>query len=127
MSVKFDKLKDRWYKKLKKSGFRDIEYKDGTRERGGPYLKNKTQTQIEAIEAYYTMARHFLIEYTFPREIDKVIWEYYSEGLSYRDIEETLKKAKVKNLKKSQIKNIITALEKKMKEKYLVLARSPDA
>ncbi len=119
MSAKFERLQAIWYDKLKQSGFNDVEYHDGTRERGTPNLKNRAPVQIEAIEAYYTMARHFLIEHTFEREIDKTIWAYYSEGLSYRDIENTLLKASVKKLKKSQIKNIITSLEILMKDKYL--------
>lgn len=120
MSDKFDKLQDHWYNKIKTDGFVDIEYKDGSNERGAPNLKNKTPVQIEAIETYYTMARHFLIEYEFGREIEKTIWSYYSEGLTYRDIEKVLAGVKIKNLKKSQIKNIISKLEIEMKNKYLV-------
>ncbi len=119
MSLKFDALRDRWYKRLADEGFRDIEYSDGSRERGGPYLKDKAPVQIEAIEAYYTMARHFLIEHEFNREIEKTIWAYYSEGLTYRDIAAIFVKTKVKGLKKSQIKNIVSALEILMKKKYL--------
>lgn len=119
MSDSFTKLKAIWDKKLKNSGFRDIEYKDGSLERGAPNLSKQAPVQVEAIEAYYTMARHFILEYDFESELEKTIWCYHSEGLSYRDIAILLKKVKVKKLQKSRIGDTITRLEKEMKRRYL--------
>lgn len=113
-----EKLQIKWYRVLKKTGFDDIEYGDGSSRRGTPNLKNKAPLQVEAIESYFRMARHFLIDHQFERDIDKTIWAYYSEGLSYRDIAKILEKIKVKNLKKSQIETIIKNIESEMLKKY---------
>ncbi len=117
-------LQKTWYKKLKDSGFKDIEYKAGIveytngLERGAPNLANMHPTQYQIIEHYYSMARSFLIDHEFSNEVEKTIWEYYSEGLSVRDISTTLNKSKI-HKPKSTVFDIVKRLEKIMKQRYL--------
>ena len=112
------KLQKIWYKKLKDSGFKDIEHSSGALDRS--YTKSKrTQVEIEVIQHYYSMASALLNNHTFEDHIEKVIWEYYSEGMSAREIAETLTKSGIKKKKHVTVSKIIKKLETLMKEKYL--------
>lgn len=119
----FKKLQDKWYKKLKKDGFEDIE--DVEKDQLKNWSQNmfsKSMTQAGGWQAkaeYYSLASRFLSEYKFSRSIDKVIWEYHAEGISNRDIATTLKKARVKKIGRGTVGNILKALKNKMYEMYL--------
>jgi hypothetical protein len=120
--VNYNQLKAKYYKKLKDSGFKDIEHGTDLINSGVPYLirvaENKTTAYSETAEYYY-MCQCFLHEHTFDTTLEKVIWEYYTEGLSYRQIESTLLKVKIKNYKRDKIWRIIKRLESLMKARYL--------
>lgn len=119
----YQKLKVYWYKKLAKSGFRDIE-------RDGPKYKIESyDTQFNTQEAartwyakseYYSMARRFLHDYKFKSNLEKVIWEYHSEGISYRNIAKLLKNVKIMIPNKDNVNNIVKRLIVEMKKMYLV-------
>jgi hypothetical protein len=113
------KFKDEWYKKLKDSGFKDIEYKDGSINPAHLRRQQKHPVYREAIEEYYYMCYHFLHEYKFADEIEKVIWEYHTEGIGVRDIADTLRKVKLSKIKKSMVFYILKKLEQEMKSRYL--------
>lgn len=90
-AIKYEDLRDKWYARIKTKGFNDIEQtKDGQLSYG--LGKNFRLKQNSLTEEYYYLARQFLNDYQFEDEIQKVIWEYHSEGLSTRDIAETLRK-----------------------------------
>lgn len=116
----FDKLKDKWYAKLKKSGFDDIE-------RSAMYLKRDTayysqhphDGQWQEKAAYFQMATNFLEEYKFENRIDQIVWEYHSNGMSMREIAIALKSAKVK-MTKDKAFAIIKRLKVKMFDMYMV-------
>ncbi len=81
-----------WYKKLKDTGFQEIE--------SGPYLKewhaHYFQTRItpdlfQVKQQYFISASHFLITYTFETDLEKQIWQLHSEGKSYREIADDLR------------------------------------
>ncbi len=96
--TKLQQLTAKWYKKAADSGFNDIETQDGDLKRPG--LNNhKYYTTIgwEAKVSYYTMAEFFLNDYKFETTMDKVMWEYHSHGLSYREIAKLLKHLKLIN------------------------------
>ena len=112
------KLQKLWYKKLKDEGFEDIEKKDGHIGRTKLNLTNRTFDQIEITQQYYSMARSFILDYSFESEVDKVIWEYHAEGISVRMTSDLLKSVGIIK-KKSTINNVVRKLEKLMKEKYL--------
>lgn len=85
----FDQLQAIWYRKLRESGFKDIERKNQD-----DWLKDEvhTSTIINAYlskpqrEAYYEKACEFMHEFEFESELDKMIWECHCEGMSIRDI-----------------------------------------
>lgn len=113
------KIKDEWYKKLKASGFNDIEHKDGSINPSHIRRQQKHPIYREAIQEYYYMCYHFLHEYAFPNEIERVIWEYHTEGVGVRDIADTLHKVKLSKIKKSMVFYILKKLEQEMKSRYL--------
>lgn len=118
--AKFNRLKAEWDKKLAEAGFDDIEYKDGSI-RSGALRSTSAKDPIlrEAAQEYYYMACHFLNEYTFASELERIIWEYHSEGLSVRDICKILKDTKVAQLSRWTTWNTVKRLETIMKSKYL--------
>lgn len=94
------KLQKEWYKKLEDTGFNDIE-KNESSEYNVKRPVSKRFTEKNKLfrkgtwvvkQEYYDMALEFLNVYPFPRELDKVIWEYHANGLTVRDISQTLLK-----------------------------------
>lgn len=109
----FRKLQNTWYKKLAKSGFKDIE------ETGhdDPFLKRWHKHDIatayesgraQETEKYFRVCRQFLNQHNFDTGTEKLIWALHSEGKSVREI------AKEVEYEKSHVHNIITALRKRM-------------
>ena len=116
----FKKLQALWYKKAEESGYKDIEYKNGSM--SASHLRSPRQKHAvyrESIAEYYSMCYHFLNEYAFENEVEKVIWEYHTERISARNIALLLQKAGIRKKRKTAVWQIIKALEAKMKAKYL--------
>lgn len=103
---KFKSLKEKWYKKLEKSGFEDIEdnsleeplIKDWHSRRFKKWPKEVFDFRLK----YYADARSLLHTYAFESELHKRIWELHSEGWSLRDIEQ-----EIGEYKKDTINHII--------------------
>ncbi len=116
----YQKLKKVWYKKLKKDGFVDIERDENTIEKYSSVF-NRELSYVEASGrlTYYTMATSFLHDYDFPSELDRIIWEYHSNGISYRNIARLLKKARVSKLGYNGIHLRIKKMCEIMFESYL--------
>lgn len=116
----FEQLKAKWYKKLKSSGFEDIEQDDGNLRSWSSsfYRARRAPETLAAIEDYYRLAGHFLHEHEFASETERLIWEYHANGLSGKDISETLAKVKIK-VATSTALAIIKRLEGIMRRKYL--------
>jgi IS30 family transposase len=104
-----------WYAKLKKEGFKDIEYADGSLK---GHAKKRSFVQQQATQEYYYLCYHFLHEYKFDSELERIIWEYHTNGLSARDIAVTLKKAKIIKLSHQSVWIRIKRHENIMKSKY---------
>lgn len=116
-SKEFTKLKNKWYSKLEKSGFKDIEQPDG-------YLKVWSTTFYRAAhvnritkEQYYRLAGHFLHEFDFESELEKELWEMHSLGVSTREISSKMAKRKI-TMSKSSVHMIIKDLKQKMIKMY---------
>ena len=123
--VDLRKLQKEWYAKLAKEGFRDIERNP---DRLHTYHSDLFAFQKRLQHSYggqqckadyYALATSFLNEYKFERELDKIIWEYHAEGISARDISRLLAKAKVANIQKTRVWELISNLEHRMKLMYL--------
>jgi hypothetical protein len=86
-SKDFKKLQQQWYKKLARSGFKDIERPNDKDEWlvifDGEFFRNSRRyDKAESTEKYYTLARQFLHEHVFNTSLEKRIWAEFSEGLS---------------------------------------------
>lgn len=113
-------LQDQWYKKLKESGFTDIEHKDGSINRAFSRSDNwKDESLRQLTIDYYCMCTHFLNENKFKDEVERVIWEYHTEGLSIRDTVKLL--SQTLNIKRTRVQvwTTVNTLQKLMKGLYL--------
>ena len=80
-----EKLKAKWAKKLAKSGFIDIENKDGSikeeiHSRTLDYALNDGRME------YYNQAQDFLNRGKFSSLLDYTVWKMHTEGTSFRTI-----------------------------------------
>lgn len=121
----FKELEKKWYEKLKnkphKEGkFRDIELKNGALrdDHMKAMLLNPHQVVWEAKQTYYQMTTAFLEEYKFDNKLDKIIWEYHSNGISYRDITKILAKIRI-NRSRTWVYFIIKKLKASMWAMYM--------
>ena len=77
------KLKQTWYKKLKRSGFKDIEDDKGRlKQHHSEYFKNFfTPLTAYAQERYFTEARHLLYDESvvWKAPYHKKVWAAYAE------------------------------------------------
>lgn len=113
--TEFEVLKEKWYKKLKKSGFNDIEQdEDNLKAWSSKFATQKVKDLYESKQAYYYMATQFINDYVFSSKIDQIIWEYHAEGISMRDIAKTLNKTRTITTNKDAVNIIIRKLEKIM-------------
>lgn len=120
-------LKKIWYARLKAEGFVDIESTKGI-------IKNPFTERIDrngyssiyrfAKAEYYRLAERFLNEYEFKTPLDKVMWEYHTNAISYRNIGITLDKVGITNdgsiIGKDYVLKRIKPLIKEMKKRYLI-------
>lgn len=80
------RLRNEWYLKLKEDGFIDIE-KAQSEEYGSDLKRyNSTQNFKEAQVEYYEKAKEFLLNYEFPNDGEKLVWELHSQGMTERKI-----------------------------------------
>ncbi len=126
MPQNYNKLKKLWYKKLKDSGFNDLEKENNEMRslNGGVpynYRSDKPKVVTEAIEAYYYLCRHFLNDHQFENERERIIWTYHTEGIPSSQIKTILKDAGITVNSKPHIDHTIRTLVKEMKRKYLVI------
>lgn len=118
-SKQFKALKDKWYKKLEKSGFEDAEKDENSLKSWHSYIfvvEDDTTFQ-ESKKTYYSMAGKFFHDYVFKSKKDKAIWELHSEGISIRNINKTLKKRGFK-IYQLYVQSTIKKLVKEMKTMY---------
>lgn len=123
--TEYEKLRAFWYKVLKDDGFEDIEQdEDNLKEwstravRKNEYA-NTLDSWADKLE-YYDLATRFLNEYRFESELERAIWAYHTEGISYRSIARLLRKAKVAKLNKDSVWRIVAELKLTMKTMYLI-------
>lgn len=111
-------LLNKWYDKLEKSGFVDVEprgredtlktwtYADFSRYR-------KCGADFESHENYYQKAGQFLHSHHFSSPKEKAMWELHSGGHGYRQIETIMRKRRF-NIYKDLIHRTIVKLKKEM-------------
>lgn len=110
----FEETQAKWYKKLERSGFEDIESdQNNLKVWSSVFFARHSIEQIQAKQAYYQMATNFLGDHKFETRREKIIWEYHANGISYRDISKTLKRVNVK-LSHTAVQNIVHKLQAAM-------------
>lgn len=105
----FKDLQDKWYKK---AGFEVESSEYSVIKTPGRYLYDTYRGHqiIAAKQRYYELAGQFLHSYQFIDTLEKKIWNAHSEGVTIRQIAETLKLSKsavhrtIKYLKEEMIK-----------------------
>jgi hypothetical protein len=120
---KQDKLKaltEKWYDRLKKEGFEDIEsspdqLKQWHAHRIPCYYTPETYKDKEE---YYRLAGQFLHDYEFEKEFDRQVWKLHSEGATFKAIIAELKKKKFPAYLQS-VSDTINKLAKIMGKKCL--------
>jgi hypothetical protein len=122
--TELETLKDKWYKKLKDEGFNDIEQdednlKEWSRSVFGRKHNSTWQGGWQARFEYYQLATRFLNEYKFETPLQKIVWEYHSNGLSDRETAKVLKAVKIK-CSASTAYQIIRKLKARMCDMYLM-------
>lgn len=126
-SKQYKDLKVEWYKKLKESGFDDVEQdEDNLKEWTSSklYRGQNNGASFEHIqvtrssrEEYYRLAGYFLYDHEFKTPLEKEIWTYHSDGKSLREIASILREQKVK-IYKDKVHIIIKALTRQMLIRY---------
>lgn len=113
---KFQNLKERWYAKLAKSDFKDIEQDElNLKEWESHSFSARYNRHLFASkEAYYQLVGQFLYSHPFNTEHQKFIWECHSEGKSTRAISKELKTKKWRPNSKDSVSRTIRQLAKVM-------------
>lgn len=85
----FKKLQAKWYRKLKRTGFKDIEARGTLSSRGNGAKSNAVWVNAEVIEersAFYRLASQFFHDFDWKDKKDKRIWELFADGKSVQQI-----------------------------------------
>lgn len=114
----FKKLQAEWYSKLEDEGFQDVEQDEEHLKRWtSSFFKTRyNPTLWKAKEEYYRAAGHFLHDYKFSNDTEKLIWELHGEAMSIRNIALVLKAKGIKSYKR-RIHETIQKLAKEMVNK----------
>lgn len=111
----FIKLKELWYRKLKESGFKDIERSNGRLKAKAEDLcllkRYYNEETFKEKQNYYFQASQFYWDYKFESKLQKEIWRLHSEGFSLRQISRRIRTSQNK-MSKDKIKNILGPLKK---------------
>jgi len=110
---KLIRLEQVWYKKLKQSGFEDIEDTSNHHRRLKSWhsfkYQNMDETNIQVIKLYYERAIELLNSYRFLNWEHREIWKLHCDGFSERDIVIEFPK-----YKKSMVHYLIRKLRKQI-------------
>lgn len=84
-------LQREWDKKLKDSGFKDIEDRESPREmlkswHSTMFVHRFDEGRFTARQKYYELATQFLTSHNFQSEVDREVWRLHTEGESLRKI-----------------------------------------
>lgn len=88
-TASFKALQSKWYKKLEDSGFVDIE-KGETDSVVKPEIISTKTAQYHVGDLYSNLCQNILATFKFKKEIHKVIFQLHANGLSEREIKETV-------------------------------------
>lgn len=94
-SKEFEKLKAEWYKRLEKSGFKDIEQDEDTLKKTTyERLYKRDMIRLPFTQRYYELATHLLQTFKFESSTDRAIWSHHANGKTVREIMERTDKSR---------------------------------
>jgi hypothetical protein len=107
---------DKWYARLAKDGFKDIEDRDEKlKQYASSALTHNYRVPLvfDAKERYYQLAGQFLHMHKFDSRLEKFMWSQHCEGVSIEDI---VDKVKIKGMKtyKREVHETLQRLTKEM-------------
>lgn len=111
----FKKLQSKWYEKLKKSGFEEIETKNDQLKKWHShcFLVRSRGRRSARREEYYQLAGVFLNDHEFKTKTEMKLWGLHAQGLSIRTIASILK------MQKDKVHKIVVAFRELMlRENY---------
>lgn len=114
-------LTAKWYGKLKKTGFQDIESPNDPEvlSRWAYDLsRERTVNRFESTQEYYRLAGHFLYDYKFESKRDQLFWKLHSEGKTCKQISDSLPMNRIKKVTLDTVNKAILRLTKIMKAMY---------
>ncbi len=90
------KLRAKWYKKLAKTGFKDIEnplsvYEELGNCEGTYFQRNWSPAQFVEKQRYFELATQLLHDPVFKSEKDRKAWEMHTNGATQKQIMKKLK------------------------------------
>lgn len=115
-TAEFKKLNKEWAKKLAESGFNDLEknedeYVVRPEEITTKFNDDSFGSYVEFVENagldYYQFCHQILREFPFKRELDRVVFELYTEGTTEREISKKLKQTRHRGLDQSNVNRLI--------------------
>ncbi len=116
-SKEFKELQAKWYAKLKKTGFEDLEQNEySLRLFHSTYFSDSRRNDPQVVAAkleYYRLAGHFLYDHKFENALERTIWQMHADGKSIRTIEKVLK-AKGQAVYRDLINRILMRLDDEM-------------
>jgi hypothetical protein len=104
----FKELQAKWYAKLEKKGFVDVEQdEDKLKAWHSHRFQNQNNTNdMEAKQEYYRMAGIFLYEHEFKDDWERKVWELHSDGVVSSEISKILKKLNMKHYEDGVYKTV---------------------
>jgi hypothetical protein len=124
----FKKLKDKWYARLAKEGFKDLEAnEDSLIVYESTSFQNRYDPENSyGAEEYYRLAGQFFHSYAFADAREKLIWELHSTGGTKRGISDRLKQLKHKRSAGTQVLATIQKLKAIMLEQVRIVNEQDD-
>jgi hypothetical protein len=123
-SKEFKTLQKKWYKKLKDTGFDDIENSEIGLKRyhSFDFIREDRQDPIDNKREFYRIAGFFLNDYPFKTVREKEIWSLYSKGKTAKQVAVILKTMSI-NISSRTAARIIQNLKATMLEFYNINAK----
>lgn len=116
---KFKTLQKKWYDKLKKEGFQDIESDENNlKEWTSVFFSRRDPHRMASRMEYFSYATRFLNDHEFADNKEKTIWELHSNGKSFTEIAAIIKKKRYKRHNRSYVYLVIKDLVAKMYKTY---------
>lgn len=114
-----EEQKTKWYARLKRDGFKDIEDSEGRLDQyASSALTHNYRDPIifEAKERYYQLAGQFLHTYKFNSRLEKFMWEQHCSGVSILNIVKEIRHRGLSTYR-DEVHKTLQRLTKKMLER----------